>query len=121
MHTLIMGALLALALPALADTVTLQQPLPTLSVEERGELVIDGDDVKFQPWQSGGVGKVQVLQYIPATTGGSKIFEPVTDALRDALEPGSYHVTTVLNVDADISFSLSFFLSVLATAPTSYG
>ncbi len=49
MKKLLTGALLALALPAWADIVKLQEPLPTLSVAERGELLIEGGDVSFQP------------------------------------------------------------------------
>ena len=74
MKQLLLGALLALSLPVLAGAPQLQQPLPTLSVSEQGEMVLDGDSVKYQAWESKGVGKVQVLQYIPATTNGSKIF-----------------------------------------------
>lgn len=80
---------------------TVGAPLPELSIEDRGELVAEGDDFDFQPWTSAeSPGKVHVIQYFGATMGDRDLFKPVTDRIEKEFEPGSVHVTTVLNMDA---------------------
>ncbi|CAA0088418.1 putative protein YtfJ [Halioglobus japonicus] len=89
-------------------------PLSTLTIEERGELTMAGDDFKFIPWKSDqNLGKVQVIQYFGATMGDSKIFEPFTDLLQTSLEPGTVHVTTILNMDAAMWGTSGFVISEL--------
>jgi hypothetical protein len=86
---------------ALASTPTVGAPLPLLNITERGEIVMNGDDFAFVPWRSDiGPGKAHVIQYFGATMGDRDLFEPFTDLLQANLEPGSYHVTTILNLDA---------------------
>jgi uncharacterized protein len=93
---------------------TLDAPLSTLTIEERGELTLSGDDFKFIPWNSEKhLGQVQVIQYFGATMGDSKIFEPFTDLLQKSLEPGTVHVTTVLNMDAAMWGTSGFVISEL--------
>lgn len=100
MRVWIAGILLALGLSAVAGPPELQQPLPAVTVQDRGELVLEGEEFGYRPWRSGGVGKVQVLQYIPATRAGEAAYKPLTDRLQQVLAVGSFHVSTVLNLDA---------------------
>ena len=93
---------------------TVDAPLSTLTIEERGELTMSGDDFKFIPWNSDKhLGQVQVIQYFGATMGDSKIFEPFTDLLQESLEPGTVQVTTVLNMDAAMWGTSGFVISEL--------
>jgi YtfJ family uncharacterized protein len=86
---------------ALASTPAVDAPLPLLSITERGELTMAGEDFKFVPWRSdAGLGNVHVLQYFGATMSDSEIFKPFTDLLGKSFAPGAVHVTTVLNLDA---------------------
>jgi YtfJ family uncharacterized protein len=86
---------------ALAGAPTVGAPLPLLSIAERGELVMSGDDFKFVPWRSdAGLGNVNVVQYFAATQSDSEIFKPFTDLIGKSFAPGAVHITTVLNLDA---------------------
>ena len=111
-----LGALLLTLLcsKVLAAAPTVDAPLPPLSIAERGELTMSGDDFTFVPWQAEAkLGKVQVFQYFGATMSDSKIFEPFTDLLQTSLEPGTVHVTTVLNLDAAMWGTTGFVISEL--------
>lgn len=93
---------------------TVDSPLPTLNIMERGELTMSDDEFTFTPWRSdANLGKVQVFQYFGATMSDSKIFEPFTDLLQESLEPGTVHVTTVLNLDAAMWGTTGFVISEL--------
>ena len=107
------GIILTLAgAGALAETPALQSPLPLLSIGDRGELKYEGSDFSFTPWRSDhNPGKVHIVQYFGATRGDSKIFEPFTDLLQESLEPGTYHVTTILNLDAALWGTTGFVVS----------
>ena len=84
-----------------ADLIKQGQPLPSLQVDALGELVLAEDDFSYQPWNSDQpAGKAHVLQYFPGTMAASKIYEPFTDSLQAQYELGTYHVTTVINLDA---------------------
>jgi hypothetical protein len=76
-------------------------PLPVLAIGDRGELVMNEDDFQFVPWRSDTqTGKLFVLQYFGATFSDRDVFQPFTDLLQKSFEPGTVHVTTVLNLDA---------------------
>lgn len=99
----------------------LQQPLPHLSIEDRGELVLDNDTFSFQPWSTDNhPDKVHILQYIGGTKSDSKIFEPFTDSLQENLEPDSYHVTTIINLDAAVWGTTGFVVSEVKSSKRKY-
>lgn len=105
--TLVSGA-------TLAEPPAIDSPLPVLSITERGELTMTGDDFNFVPWSSDNKpGKVRVIQYFGATMGDSKVFEPFTDLLQTSLDPGAIHVTTILNLDAALWGTTGFVVSEL--------
>jgi len=86
---------------ALAGTPAPGAPLPELAISDRGELVMNGGDFAWQPWSStASPGKVHVIQYFGATMGDRDVFAAFTDRLQVEFEPGTVHVTTVLNMDA---------------------
>ena len=97
-----------------AGAPTAGSPLPTLSIAERGELTMAGDDFKFVSWSSDqNPGKVHVIQYFGATIGDRDVFKPFTDLLQTSFEPGAIHVTTVLNLDAALWGTTGFVVSEL--------
>lgn len=99
---------------AFAGAPTAGSPLPTLSIAERGELTMAGDDFKFVSWSSDqNPGKVHVIQYFGATIGDRDVFKPFTDLLQTSFEPGAIHVTTVLNLDAALWGTTGFVVSEL--------
>jgi uncharacterized protein len=89
-------------------------PLPILSIAERGELTMTGDDFSFVPWSSEKEpDTVHVVQYFAATQGASETFKPFTDQLESSFEPGTIHVTTILNLDAAMWGTTPFVISEL--------
>lgn len=85
---------------ALAGAPVVDAPLPLLSITERGELTMTGDDFTFVPWRSdGSLGDVHVVQYIGATMSDSEIFKPFTDLLGKSFD-GAVHITSIINLDA---------------------
>ncbi len=88
-------------LPALAQAPAAGAPLPTLKIEDRGEVMLAGGEFSFAPWSSEQQpGKVHILQYFGATRADSKLFKPFTDLLEETFDHGKYHVTTIINLDA---------------------
>lgn len=111
--TLWVAAVLASA-NAFAGAPTVGAPLPVLKIEDRGEFIMSGDDVTFVPWSSEtNPGKVHVIQYFGANLGDRDVFQPFTDLLQAELDPGTVHVSTVLNMDAALWGTSGFVLSEL--------
>ncbi len=74
--------------------------LPDLSIAERGELVLTGEDVGYRTWTyPQQPGKVHVLQYMAATRAASNINQAFTDRMKTDLPKGSFLSTTILNLD----------------------
>jgi len=103
-----------LAASALANAPAVDAPLPALDIDDRGELVMDGDDFAFQPWSSStNPGVVHVIQYFGAKLAHRDLFSPFTDSIQAHFAPGSVHVTSVLNMDAALWGTGGFVLSEL--------
>lgn len=99
---------------ASAGSPTLDAPLPLLNISDRGELLFKNDDFSFAPWRSdSGPDKMHVLQYFGGTMAASETFKPFTDTLQKTLQPGSYHVTTIINLDAAMWGTSGFVVSEL--------
>ena len=99
---------------ALAAAPAVNAPLPQLSISERGELTMTGDEFNFVPWRSdNGQGTVHVVQYFAATQAASETFKPFTDRLEKGFAPGTIHVTTILNLDAATWGTTPFVISEL--------
>ncbi len=112
--TALCSALFLASFQALAGAPTVGLPLPALSIDDRGELTMSGEDFGFQPWTSEtNPGKIHVIQYFGANLGDRDVFAPFTDMLQEKLEPGTVHVSTVLNMDAALWGTTGFVLSEL--------
>ena len=95
-------ALIWLAAPvALAADISPGGRLADLSIAEKGEPVLSGEDIKYGAWSyPQQPGKVHVLQYMAATRSASKINKPFTDKMSaDLPKGGVYLSTTILNLD----------------------
>ncbi len=110
--TLILLSLLSATLFAAAPSPG--APLAQLDIEDRGELIMEGDDFDFRPWSSAtNPGVVHVIQYFGAKMSDRDVFTAVTDSIEANFEPGSVHVTTVLNMDAALWGTSGFVMSEL--------
>lgn len=111
-HLLLSLVLLLGARSTMAQAPVIDQFLPPLVIEERGEMQLDADDIYYTPWSSEhGVNTVHVLQYFAGSLSASKIFEPFTDALQESYQAGSYHVTTIINLDDALWGTSGFVVS----------
>jgi YtfJ family uncharacterized protein len=110
MKNIILGSLMWLAATtSFAEGIVVGQPLPELNIAERGELLLENDDVSYTAWQAPiQPGKAHVLQYMAGTAGASKINEPFTERLKVA-EGLDILVTTVINLD-DATWGTSGFV-----------
>lgn len=97
---------------AWAQPPALDSPLPSVRVDELGELVLVGEDFSYRSWQSDfNPGKPHIIQYFAGTMSASKTFEPFTDRLQTTFELGQYHVSTVINLDAAMWGTSGFVVS----------
>ncbi|KDM92544.1 hypothetical protein EA58_06265 [Photobacterium galatheae] len=103
----------ALAFQAQAHNLTVDQPLPNISVSDKGELVLQGDDIVYQPWQSKQLtGKVRVIQAIAGRSSAKALNAPMIEAIKAANLPhDQYQTTTIINQDDAIWGTGSFVKS----------
>lgn len=93
-------SLTLIAAASSAQQPSLNEPLPALTIDDKGELLLVGGEFSYGSWTAhGNRGEVQVLQYIPGTLGGKKLFKPFTDMLEVEFPSGSLDVTTIINMD----------------------
>ncbi len=96
---LLLGAWL-LAAPAV-QALQAGEPLPPLDVSTLGEILVEGEESSFRPWQSGALAdRIHIVQYLAARMTARKQSKPFTDRLEKSGIPYSrYHITTVVNLD----------------------
>ena len=85
---------------AWATNFSVGDTLPDMRIDSRGEVILDGDDFSYRPWQTpGGLGKVHVFQYMAGRSSSREQTKPFTDRLEAEFPAGSLHFTTVINLD----------------------
>ena len=106
---------------AQADTPILNSALPQLAIEDRGQMLLDGDSISYAPWSSDiNPGTVHVLQYVAATRSASKAYGPFTDKLAEAFSPEDFHVTTIINLDDAVWGTAGFVVSEVEDSKRKY-
>lgn len=103
---------LLLSSSAIAGAIETGQTIPAISIEDKGELVIEEGKVVYADWSSDSLtGKVHVLQYMAGRMSASKVNEPFTDALEKLeLSLDYQQTTTIINLD-DSMFGTSGFVN----------
>ncbi|MBL1378967.1 YtfJ family protein [Zobellella iuensis] len=100
-------------LPFMASAHNLQfdQPLPPVSVSDRGELVLDGERLGERIWGAGSLpGKVRVVQHIAGRSSAKELNAPLIEAIKAAELPrDGYQTVTIINVD-DATFGTAPFV-----------
>lgn len=93
---------LTFSLPATfaSAEIALGAPLPPLTIEQRGELLVEDDEVSYAPWHlPNSLGKPHVLQYMAGTMKARDQTRPFTDSLEANIPYEKIHVTTLINLD----------------------
>lgn len=82
-------------------SVTPDAPLPTVKVQDGGELVLKAGDIEYRPWQSQQLtGKVYVIQHIAGRSSAKELNAPLIDRIKAAeLPKDRYQTVTVVNTD----------------------
>ena len=82
-------------------SVTPDAPLPTVKVQDGGELMLNSGDIEYSPWQSQQLtGKVYVIQHIAGRTSAKELNAPLIDRIKAAeLPKDRYQTVTVVNTD----------------------
>ncbi len=113
-QTALLASLFALAATAASPLFALETgtSLPEISIESKGEILLEGDTVSYTAWHSSQLkGKIRTLQHIAGRTSAKEINQPFIDALKTAqLSPEHYQTTTIINVD-DAIFGSSSIVS----------
>jgi YtfJ family uncharacterized protein len=112
-HRYILSVLLLItAAGALAGEPRVKAPLPALEITDRGELTFVNDEFDYSPWSSEhNPGMVHIVQYFGGTMADSERFKPFTNLLQETLPLGTYHVTTIINLDAALWGTSGFIVS----------
>lgn len=110
-----------LPLSGFAEPPALEQHLPLVVIEDRGEIMLDSNEFSYRTWRSDRLpGGVHVLQYFAGTKAASELFAPFTDRLQEVLDPASYHVSTIINLDAALWGTAGFVVSEVKGSKREY-
>lgn len=96
---------------ASAHNLKLEQPLPPVSVSDRGELVLEQEEIKLRLWGVGSLpGKVRVIQHIAGRSSAKELNAPLIEAIKSANLPRErYQTVTIINLD-DAAFGTASFV-----------
>jgi YtfJ family uncharacterized protein len=89
--------------------------LPPVRIAESGELRLEGEQLRFAPWDTHALGgKLQIIQYLAARKSSQDINRPFTDRLKASGIPlEHYHLTTIVNLDDAMFGTRGFVMSEL--------
>ena len=84
---------------AFAHTIKEANPVPPVTVSDKGELVLNGKDIGYQPWQSKMLtGKVFLVQHIAGRSSAKALNAPMIEAIKAAKLPrDKYQTVTIIN------------------------
>ncbi|WP_428774961.1 YtfJ family protein [Vibrio sp.] len=103
-------------LTSLAHNLTVGEILPAAKVDSYGELVLEGDDISYQSWQTDDMlGKVRVVQAVAGRSSAKKLNAPMMAAITAAKFPAEqYQTTSIVNQDDAIWGTGAFVKSSIA-------
>ena len=95
--------------------------LPDLKIDDRGELLVQDDEVRYRPWHyPQQTGTVHIVQYLAATRSAGDLHKPFRDRLDTDLPANSFRTTTIFNMDEAIWGTGSFVISELKSNKKMY-
>jgi len=103
--------------PIALAVVTIGEPLPPVTIDEGGRIILqEDDDYTIEPWSWSGAGngRVQVLQYVPGTRKGGDLYDPLTNRMQRELDIRRYDIIALVNLDVSSGFIKPFVRSAVA-------
>ncbi|GHA65064.1 YtfJ family protein [Photobacterium aphoticum] len=115
MNKKLVVTLLSACLPctALAHTLTIGEPLPHITIADKGEITLNNDTIAYQAWDSTELtGKTRVIQAIAGRSAAKAMNAELMAAITAAQFPADkYQTTTIINQDDAIWGTGSFVKS----------
>lgn len=101
MRSLMLTSVMGCAGLANAHNLQLNQPLPAVTVSDKGELVLNQGNIIYQPWQSKNLaGKVRILQHIAGRSSVKAKNDDLMTAIKAAgFKESHYQTTNIINAD----------------------
>lgn len=98
---------------ATAHNLLIDNRLPAVGVDDKGELNYVNNDFSYSRWNSAKLpGKVRVVQHMAGRSSAKELNAPLVDAIRAANLPHDrYQTTTIINIDDAIIGSGMFVRS----------
>ena len=89
---------------AFAHSLSINQPLPSVTVKKLGELTYNGDKFSYQDWTSQSLtGKMRVIFAIAGRSSAKESITPMINAITAAQFPkDKYQTTTIVNLDDSV-------------------
>ncbi|WP_049777029.1 YtfJ family protein [Helicobacter felis] len=97
----IVGSFLLVLGIADASNIALNQPLAGVVVQDKGELILDGDSIQYRVWDSKNLlGKVRIVQHIAGRKSVKAKNQPLMDSIvAQHFDENKYQTTNIINVD----------------------
>ena len=94
-----MGSLISVN--AFAHNIQPNQLLANVTVSDKGEITLNGNDVAYKSWSSTALpGKVRVIQHIAGRSAAKEKNQAMIDAIKAShFNPTKYQTTTIINAD----------------------
>jgi len=101
--------------PIALAAVAIGEPLPPVTIDEGGRIILEDDDYTTEPWSWSGAGngRVQVLQYVPGTRKGGDLYDPLTERMQQELDIRRYDIIALVNLDVSSGFIKPFVRSAV--------
>ncbi|HAB72864.1 MULTISPECIES: YtfJ family protein [Pantoea] len=115
-------ALVLLPGAVFAHSLKQDQRVPAVGVEDKGELIYQQDDFRYQRWNSAQLaGKVRVIQHIAGRSSAKEKNAAVIEAIKAAAFPHDrYQTTTIVNTDDAIPGTGMFVRSSIESNKKQY-
>lgn len=100
-HTALLLAFIVFTTAGIARGTTLKagMVLPSVKIEDKGEILLKQQKIGYQPWNSDSLrGKKVVLQYLPATLSSSKTNMPLINKLYELEYPDTCRTVNIVNI-----------------------
>jgi len=95
----VMGSLISIN--AFAHNIQPNQLLANVTVSDKGEITLNGNDVAYKSWSSTALpGKVRVIQHIAGRSAAKEKNQAMIEAIKAAhFNQAKYQTTTIINAD----------------------